>query len=198
MHSGKTPRRDRVAIASMSMTCKVSSESTVPPQQSGDSTSSGMTNPKPRFNFKVPFRVLALAFFAALVSLVGWVWCGWGHVGENRLLLHSLPVPPHAERTGVGSHGYSTDDSMVTPPESWGTLAQFEFRDYTPEYLADFYISRLSPEWEFCTRGLVGGVWFLRGSSVVGLDTSNAPSGKGAGSFEIYVDHDYARNPCDK
>ena len=157
-----------------------------------------MTNPKPRFNLGLLYRVMALVFLVSVVSTVGWVWCGWGYVAENRLLLNSLPVPPGAERTHVGSNGYSRDDSMITPPERWGTRAEFEFRDYTREDLHEFYISRLSMEWEYCLRTGVEGVRFVRGDTLVSLDTSNALSGEGTGSFAIYVAHGYARNPCDK
>ena len=157
-----------------------------------------MKDVKPRYIRKGTYAAFTLAILVALVSTVGWIWLGWRDIAENRLILSSLPIPPGAERTHIDSYGYSRDDSMITPPESWGTLAEFEFRDYTREYLADFYISRLSPEWEHCMRTFAEGVWFVRGDSVVGIDTSNAPSRKGAGSFEIHVQHAEARNPCDE
>ena len=157
-----------------------------------------MRTPKLYLGIFTLYRVFALAFLVSVVSTVGWVWCGWGYVAENRLLLNSLPVPPGAERTHVSSYGYSSDDSMITPSERWGTRAEFEFRDYTREDLHEFYISRLSTEWEYCRKTSFEGVWFVRGDAKVGLDTSNAQSGEGTGSFDIHVEHDYARNPCDK
>ncbi len=117
------------------------------------------------------------------------------------------PKPPHppltsgpagTERTNVSSSGYSKDDSFITPPGSWGTLAEYDFDDYDQEYLAEFYISRLSDEWQHCMRDLAPGVWFVRENVLVGVDTANAPSVKGPGSFEIHIAQHYVRNPCDR
>ena len=142
--------------------------------------------------------LIALTVTVAVVFTVGWFWFGWQDISQNRLILRSLPVPPGAERTDVSSNGYSKDDSFITPPGSWGTLAEYDFDDYDQEYLAEFYISRLSDDWQHCMRDISPGVWLVKDNVLIGVDTSSAPSVKGPGSFEIYVDQHYVRNPCDR
>ena len=142
--------------------------------------------------------LLALTTMVAIVFTVGWFWFGWQDIAQNRLILRSRPVPPGAERTNVDSYGYSRDDSFITPPGSWSTLAEYYFDDYDQEFLAEFYISRLSGEWQHCVRDLVPGLWLVKDDVLVGVDTSNSPLVKGPGSFEIHVDRHYVRNPCDR
>ena len=110
--------------------------------------------------------IVATVVLVVLASTAGWFWLGWPDIVQNRRILSSLPMPPDTERTYIGSNGYSKDDSVITPPERWGTLAEFEFQNHTREstfhgchrnenthtrqgrveYLAEFYISRMSPE----------------------------------------------------
>ena len=142
--------------------------------------------------------ILALTVIVAIAYTVGWFWFGWQDIAQNRLILRSLPVPPGAERTNVSSYGYSKDHSFITPQEIWGTLAEYYFEVYDQEYLAEFYSSRLSKEWQYCMRELGPGVWLVKDNVLVGVDTSNAPSVKGPGSFDIHVDQHYVRNPCDE
>ena len=47
-------------------------------------------------------------------------------------------------------------------------------------------------------RDIISAIWFVRGDSVAGLDTENAPSTQCAGSFEIHVVHNDSRDPWDK
>ena len=141
--------------------------------------------------------ILALAVIVAIAFTVGWFWFGWQDIAQERLILRSIPVPPDADRTNVSSYGYSTDDGFITPPESWGTSAEYYFEDYDREYLAEFYTSRLSEEWQHCIRDLVPGVWLVKDDVLVGVDTSNTPPVKGPGSFAIHVDQHFVRNPCD-
>lgn len=156
------------------------------------------------------YGALAFAICIALVFTVGWFWFGWSYVAENRRLMSSLPVPPGAERTRMGSHSYAGDEMPLTPPDGWGTLATFRVSGHTRQTIADFYISRMSPDWEYCLRinsffepatgrswEEMGGVHFVRSIAIVGVDTANV-SAKGSGSFDIYVDHDSDRNPCDR
>ena len=163
-----------------------------------------MTNGAPETTRKGKYSSLTLPIIVATVVLVvlastaGWFWLGWPDIVQNRRILSSLPMPPDTQRTYIGSNGYSKDDSVITPPERWSTLAEFEFQNHTREYLAEFYISRMSPEWEHCTRDISDGVWFVRGDSVVGLDTQSAPSTQGTGSFEIHVVHNDSQDPCGK
>ena len=58
---------------------------------------------------------LPLVAIGSLVFLVGWFWLGWGHVTANSDLLESLPIPPGAEQIWVGSNGYTSDESPITP-----------------------------------------------------------------------------------
>lgn len=171
------------------------------------SEEAGMTNKNPgttripkyfRPTVPVILALTGLTVIVAITFMVGWFWFGWQDIAQNRLILRSLPIPPGAERTNVSSYGDSEDDSILTPPGNWNTLAEYDFDDYDREYLAEFYISAISGEWQHCVRELVPGVWFVRDNVLVGVSTSNAPSVKGPGSFEIHVDQDYVRNPCDR
>ena len=144
--------------------------------------------------------LVPIVVIAAIVATIGWIWLGWVDIAKNRRILNSLPVPPGVERIYVGSNGTTKDEVMITPPETWGTLATFKFHNYTQEYLNDFYISRLSPEWEYCIRDIrqgEHGVLFVRDASLVALDTSRAPSSQGPGSYDIYVQHDHGPILCD-
>ena len=145
---------------------------------------------------KVPI-VVALVALGALVLTVGFVWFGWRDIVRNRNIIDSLPIPPGAVLTHIGSEPHAKDDSFITPPDRWNTLAIYEAPGLTPEYLTDFYISRLSSRWVYCTRRLVPGARFIRDNYVVSLDASNAAaSPPGVGSFDIYVEHDVKRHPC--
>ena len=161
---------------------------------------SEMTNVNPRFTLTFPFvaALVAMVILVAFVSTVGLLWLGWWQIAENRRLISSLSVPPGVERAYIVSHGNSKDEFIITPPESWSTLARFEFQDYSKDDLADFYIARLSTEWEYCMRNLVTGVWFVSDNYLVGLDSENAPWTKGSGSFDIHVSQDRPWNQCDK
>ena len=142
--------------------------------------------------------LVALAVLVALVATVGLVWFGWWDIARNRRIMDSLPLPPGAERTYTGSDPYPKDNSFVTPPERWGTLARFEAPGRTSEYLVDFYVSRMSSKWDYCIRRSVPGARFIARGFVVSLDASNAveppPNG---GSFELYVEYHVDRNPCE-
>ena len=196
--------------------------------------------PNPSRGVKVS---LALASLVALTLTVGWFWFGWGYVAKNRQLMDSLPVPPDANRIGIGSHSYADDESPLAPPDGWGTratfrvspssphplltdpepyalspIAPFRFSSLSRQPIADFYISRLSPDWQYCVKVVttfdsissskildydppmtewkeIAGVRFVRGDAIVSVDTSNIGP-DGSGSFDIYVDHKDVRNPC--
>ena len=162
------------------------------------------------FEGKSLYAGLALVVVVALVVAVGWVWMGWGYIAQNRWLLKSVPIPPGAERVYVRSGGgYGPDDSVLTPPEGWGTRARFLVSGYTRQEIVDFYISRMALDWEYCLRlypdhgedpgsRLVEllGVRFVRGDSIVSIDTSSL-STRDQSRFDIYVDHDSDRNACD-
>ena len=195
------------------------------------------------FNRKSVYVSLTLALLAALVLIVGWVWFGWGYVAKNRLLMDSLPVPPDAQRIDIGSNPYGGDESRVTPPDGWGTrarfrvgassqeplltdpkpyafspLAQFRFSSLSRQPIADFYVSRLTPDWKYCVNIVtsfdsssdraildidpptrkwreLAGVRFVRGDAIVSIDTSNIEP-DGSGSFDIHVNHEAGRDPC--
>lgn len=167
----------------------------------------GMTNDHPDLTTKrklprlpvltVP-ALIALTVVTGIVFTIGWFWFGWQDISQNRLILRSLPVPPGTERTNVSSYGYDTDDSMLTPPSSWNTLAEYKFSDYKREDLEDYYISRLSGEWQHCSREFSEGVWFEKGNVLIGLDTEGAASANGPGSFEIHISQSYPSKKCSR
>ena len=158
-----------------------------------------MTEVKQRFMMtrrNVTLTLLILLLIVAIVATIGWIWLGWVDIAKNRRILNSLPVPPGVERIYVGSNGNTRDEVMITPPERWSTRATFKFHNYTQEYLQDFYISRLSPEWEYCTQDIPQGqrgsaVRFSRNGSLVALDTSRPPSSQGPNYYGIFVRHDH-------
>lgn len=140
-------------------------------------------------NWTIPV-IIVIAILSAIIATVGCTWLGWDDIAKNRRTIAALPVPPSTERTSLSSYGYSNDDSWISPPHGWGTLAEFEYQDHTRAYLHDYYVSQLSAEWKHCTRELVPGFHFTKGDYLVSLDTSNAPPRTGAGSFEIHVSRD--------
>ena len=94
---------------------------------------------------------LPLVAIGSLVFLVGWFWFGWGYITANSDLLESLPIPHGAVQIRVDSHRYESDELPITPPDGWGTRATYSAPpDATKEEIVDFYISRLSPDWESC------------------------------------------------
>ena len=167
----------------------------------GISAEYGITELKQKFMMtrrKVALTLLILLLIVAIVATIGWIWLGWVDIAKNRRILNSLPVPPGVERIYVGSNGNTRDEVMITPPERWSTRATFKFHNYTQEYLQDFYISRLSPEWEYCTQDIPQGqrgsaVRFSRNGSLVALDTSRPPSSQGPNYYGIFVRHDNGR-----
>ena len=160
-----------------------------------------MTSSRPRFIRKETYAkaktpIIVAVALITLVAVAGFVWFGWWDIAQNRRILASLPLPPGAERTYIGSNGYSGDDSIISPPEYWSTRARFEIPGYSREYLADFYISRLSAEWEYCMRYVVLGWLFVKDDYTVSLSTRGASSPTGGGSFEIHIRPNGGRNPC--
>ena len=194
-------------------------------------------------NFNRKGVYLPFVLLVALTLIVGWFWFGWGYVAKNRLLMNSLPVPPNAKRIDIGSHPISDDESLLTPPDGWGTRASFRVSEPSPQPpppdpkpyalaplvpflfsslsrqpIADFYISRLSPDWKHCVNVIttfdslsnskildtdapvrkwkeISGVYFGRGDAYVSIDTANIGP-DGSGSFDIYVDHKGGHDPC--
>ena len=162
-----------------------------------------MTSSRPRFIRKGTYAraktpIIVAVALIALVAVVGFVWFGWWDIAQNRRILASLPLPPGAERTQIDSSGYSGDDSFVTPPEDWSTRATFDIPGYSREYLADFYISRLSAEWDYCMRYVALGWLFVKDDYTVSLGTMGASSPRRAGSFSIHISTNEGRNPCNR
>ena len=160
---------------------------------------------RPRFTKKETYPrlrtpiIMALAWIgilATLVATVGFVWFGWWDIAQNRRILNSLPLPPGAERTEIGSNPVARKDLILTPPRYWSTAATFAIPGYSREYLLDFYISRLSPEWEYCIRVFTPGVLFVRDDYTLSLSTEGASSPKRAGSFRIHAAPDGGRARC--
>ena len=156
--------------------------------------------PRPMGKLTIPIVValVALAVQISLVTTVGLVWFGWWDIARNRRMMDSLPLPPGTERIYIGSEPYSKHRNFLVPPERWNTLAKFEAPGRTSEYLVDFYVSQMSSKWDYCIRRSVPGARFIARNFVVSLDASNAveppPNG---GSFELYVEYNVDRNPCE-
>ena len=84
----------------------------------------------------------------------------------------------------------------MVPPKYRSTRATFEIPGYSREYLADFYISRLWSEWEYCMRIHTPGVGFVRDDHKLLLSTEGASSPTGDGLFSMRISPDEGRNPC--
>ncbi len=151
-----------------------------------------------------------------LTIMIGRVWFGWGYISDNEELLDSLPVPPGAQRISVGSSSYKFDESIMTPPEGWDTEATYQAPpEASREDIANFYISKLSPEWRYCvedtpilnistgeekTRVMGSAHFFIKGSALVVIGTLNMLSdgphtflSDGTHTFGIAVDHKRVR-----
>ncbi len=146
---------------------------------------------------------LPMVAIGSLVFLIGWFWFGWGHITANSNLLESLPIPPGAEQIWVGSNGYTSDESPITPPDGWSILATYSAPPgATREEIVDFYISRLSPTWKSCIdtdsivavsgekRTEMGNARFSREKAYVSVDTRNMNAPSKSQTFDIFVDHD--------
>ena len=163
----------------------------------------GLIRLKGKLRYVVPLAVLL-----ALIPTVGWFWFGWGYIAENRGILASLPAPPGVQRIYIGSHPYTGDESPITPPDGWGTLATYQARHLSRAEIVDFYVSNLSPEWRYCidtistfnsqtneSSEMIGNAFFLKGSALVSVDSLNLlPEERGA--YDIFVDHDRDFEPC--
>ena len=160
-----------------------------------------MTSSRPRLirretytRAKTPI-IVALAIIA-LVTIVGLIWFGWWDIAQNRRILASLPLPPGAERIEIDSHPVAWKDNFLAPPRSWSTAATFAIPGHSREYLLDFYVSRLSPEWDHCIRVFTPGVFFTRDNYTVSLSTEGASSPTRDGSFSIHISQDGGNLPC--
>ena len=157
------------------------------------------------------YAALLAAVLAALLTLipsVGWVWFGWGYIADNKGILASLPAPPGVQRIYIGSHPYTGDESPITPPDGWGTLATYQAPHLSRDEIVDFYVANLSPGWRYCidtistfdpqtneSGEMMGNAIFLKGSALVSVDSLNLLYG-GRGTFDIFVDHNRDFEPC--
>ena len=145
---------------------------------------------------KAKTPIIAVGIVTTLVAIVGFVWLGWWDIAQNRRVLSTLPVPPGTERVEIDSHPVARDDLLYSPPRFWSTAATFEIPGYSREYLLDFYVSRLSPEWEYCIREFTPGVRFAKNGYTLSLSTEGASSPKGGGSFRIHIAPDGRSLQC--
>ena len=138
---------------------------------------------------------------ALLMLAVGWFWFGWGYVANNEEILDSLPVPPGTHNIWTGSHPYSGNELIFSPPDGWGTLATYVAPPGTSrEGIVDFYQSQLSPEWQSCvdqinvvelsgtSTKMMGNAFFVNGTALVSIDTQNITTDYPP-TFDIFVDH---------
>ena len=155
--------------------------------------------------------LVLLLLIALLLSIVvvGRCWFGWSYIADNKELLDSLPVAPGVERISVVSSSYSSDELVFIPPDGWGTRATYRAPpDVSEKDVVDFYISNLSPQWQYCEnyvnsidlltreRGVVTtGVFFKRGPARVSVDILNMT--QAPHSFDIAVNHNADSDPCD-
>ena len=111
---------------------------------------------------KAKTPVIAVGIVTTLVAIVGFVWLGWWDIGPKPAGPEHPASPPGTERVEIDSHPVARDDLLYSPPRFWSTAATFEIPGYSREYLLDFYVSRLSPEWEYCIREFTPGVPFRK------------------------------------
>ena len=149
-----------------------------------------------RNNARLKALIAVALTILVLVPTVGFVWFGWWDIAQNRKVLNSLPLPPEAKRTEISSSGVARKDHFLAPPKNWSTRATFEIPGYSREYLADFYISRLWSEWEYCMRIHTPGVRFVRDDHTLLLSTEGASSPTGGGLFTIHISPYEGWNPC--
>ena len=157
------------------------------------------------------WKCAAISIVAAAVMtfIIGLLWFGWGYVADNKQLLNSLSVPPGAQRVSVSSSAYSPDDSVLTPPDGWVTLATYEdSAEASKEEILSFYLSKFSPAWASCVHfydtGLlyigeahvvVTGASFTKGQALVHINIDNMRM-KNNNTFIVSVDHKNSSNPC--
>ena len=160
-----------------------------------------MTSSRPRFIRRETYAraktpIIVAVVMIALAAVVGFVWFGWWDIAQNRRILSTLPLPPGAERIEIDSHPVARNDLIYSPPRSWSTAATFAIPGHSREYLLDFYVSRLSPEWDHCIRVFTPGVFFTRDNYTVSLSTEGASSPTRDGSFRIHISPDGGNLPC--
>ena len=144
---------------------------------------------------KIPI-IAALVVLAILVPAVGLIWFGWWDIAQNRKVLDSLPLPPGAELIDIDSEPNYRVNTLIYP-HSWSTLAKYQIPGHTPEYLTEFYVSRLYSKWDYCIRRSVPGARFVARQFVVSIDASGAATHPADnGSFEILIEYDVRGNPC--
>ena len=149
-----------------------------------------------RLRIPVIVALVTLPVLIALVPTVGYVWFGWWDIAQNRKVLDSLPLPPGAELINIDSEPNYTVDTLIIP-HSWSTLAKYQIPGHTPEYLTEFYVSRLYSKWDYCIRRSVPGARFVARQFVVSIDASGAATRPAdSGSFEILIEFAVRRNPC--
>ena len=150
----------------------------------------------------------AVALLVAIL-LVGWFWFGWGATAANRAILDALPLPPGVQKLGDHPHSIEDDEMFVTPPDGWAIRRTYRAPPGTTrDDILDFYISELSPQWQWCLRyytwidvaGEMGGedvlgAHFTKGATQVSIDTLNLDGGRGP-SYDIYVDNEETIHPC--
>ena len=145
---------------------------------------------------KAKTPIIVAVALVALAATVGFVWFGWWDIAQNRRILSSLPLPPEAERIEIGSYPVARKDHILTPPRFWDTAATYAIPGYSREYLLDFYISRLSPDWEYCIQVSPPGVEFARDDYTVAIITEGASSPTRGGSFRIHIAPDGGKASC--
>ena len=99
---------------------------------------------------------------------------------------------------------------LLTPPDGWAILRTYDVPPGTTTGdVLDFYISELSPEWQWCLRSHtwvgeagdrgeeIGGAHFKKGTTQVSIDTLGLVyHGRSAPNYEIYVDNEETIDLC--
>ena len=162
----------------------------------------------PEFRKPVAICSIVLAALLGLTVVVGWFFFGWGYIRANKEILHSLPVPPGAQLLEVHSSGYTNGDDLLSdylPPDGWRTSVTYRVPlQVSRKDVLDFYVDRLLPEWQYCTRDLPvvsssGGPWvdvvrnawahFDKGRALVDVDLLTS---KWGGRWIDGTDHTYS------
>ena len=146
----------------------------------------------------------------AATLLFGWFWVGLGDIVTNHAVLNSLPLPPGVQRVLYDPHPYNEGDGVLipTPSDRWALLTMYQAPpETTRDDILDFYISRLSPEWNWCLRRFstvhatgvqtveIGGASFTKGSALVAIDAYGLEGGSQR-TYDIYVEHQRRYDPC--
>ena len=148
-------------------------------------------------------RLLVLASLLALATLVAWAYCGLGEYFMLGSIADEFPQPPDTHRVRHWPHGDRTYTDVFTflPPDSWAMLeTHFVPEGTTRREIMDFYIANTPTGWRWCperddaTYG--DGVFFVKGTKWVAVDTYGLRRSHLSPSYDIYIERKARVRPC--